>query len=118
MNFLDFMCWDAKQKLVYIKIPEECCGIKSKLSYAFSKNNVSSMDTNCRIHMALYSTILLNYNKIWKVQYELSMQLASGQPIDNITNKTGCVCKLCNSLNEYAQPNQDNNTYICFNCRC
>lgn len=30
---------------------------------------------------------------------------------------TGCVCKKCNTSNEYAAPNQDDGTYICFGCR-
>jgi len=26
-------------------------------------------------------------------------------------------CKMCNIKNEYADPNQDDGTYICYNCR-
>lgn len=36
--------------------------------------------------------------------------------IDKISN-CGCVCKKCNTSNEYAAPNQDDGTYICFGCR-
>lgn len=38
--------------------------------------------------------------------------------IDRVSNwVNGCVCKKCNTSNEYAAPNQDDGTYICFGCR-
>lgn len=27
------------------------------------------------------------------------------------------VCKTCNSMNEYTEPNQKDGSYVCFNCR-
>ena len=32
-------------------------------------------------------------------------------------HSSGCICKRCNSKNDYAQPNQADGTYICFECR-
>lgn len=29
----------------------------------------------------------------------------------------GCVCRKCNSKNEYAEPNQKDGTYVCYECR-
>lgn len=34
-----------------------------------------------------------------------------------VSPKTGFNCKLCNYLNEYAEANQSDGTYICFNCK-
>lgn len=31
--------------------------------------------------------------------------------------KTGFSCNRCNEYNEYAASNQDNGSYVCFNCR-
>lgn len=28
-----------------------------------------------------------------------------------------CNCKICNTTNEYAQPNQSDGTYLCYDCR-
>lgn len=28
-----------------------------------------------------------------------------------------CVCKKCNMKNEHAEPNQNDGTYVCYNCR-
>lgn len=37
--------------------------------------------------------------------------------IDNKPKATGFNCTVCNGRNDYAQANQSNGTYICFNCR-
>lgn len=38
--------------------------------------------------------------------------------VDQVTNsKSGFNCKLCNLLNEYAEANQSDGTYICYNCK-
>lgn len=37
--------------------------------------------------------------------------------VTGIDRLGGCVCKKCNTSNEYAAPNQDDGTYICFGCR-
>lgn len=29
----------------------------------------------------------------------------------------GCTCEKCGQFNEYAEPNQNNNSFICFGCR-
>ena len=29
----------------------------------------------------------------------------------------GCICKKCNAKNDYAEPNQSDGTYLCFECR-
>lgn len=33
------------------------------------------------------------------------------------SHPNGCVCKKCNSGNPFAEPNQADGTYICFECR-
>ncbi len=35
----------------------------------------------------------------------------------NMATAWGAVCKLCNSKNEYAAPNQSDGTYVCYECR-
>lgn len=32
-------------------------------------------------------------------------------------NQTGFNCSVCNERNDYAESNQGNGTYVCFNCR-
>lgn len=29
----------------------------------------------------------------------------------------GCVCKKCNAKNEYAEPNEPDGSYVCYDCR-
>ncbi len=37
--------------------------------------------------------------------------------VSAIPSQSGYVCKLCNSLNIWAGPNQKDGSYICFECR-
>lgn len=37
--------------------------------------------------------------------------------IQTTTSSKGCVCKRCNSLNRWAEPNQPDGKYLCFECR-
>lgn len=30
---------------------------------------------------------------------------------------SGCSCKKCREFNEYAEPNQDDGTFVCYTCR-
>jgi len=32
-------------------------------------------------------------------------------------DKNGCVCVRCQTFNEYAEPNQDDGTFMCYACR-
>jgi hypothetical protein len=115
MKFLDFMCWDGSVKLVHIKIPEECCGYKISLFGTFNKSNGSSLAGSCINHMRLFSDMLSNYNTTWKAQYETScVTVYVNHPP---TSSNGRICKSCSILNEYALSNQDDGSYICFNCR-
>jgi hypothetical protein len=34
-----------------------------------------------------------------------------------VAKKTGFNCKVCNFKNDFAEANQDDGTYVCFNCR-
>ena len=34
-----------------------------------------------------------------------------------MASKTGCVCKRCHSLNQYAAANQKDGSYVCYECR-
>jgi hypothetical protein len=35
----------------------------------------------------------------------------------SVTRIGPCVCSRCNSKNDYAEPNQKDGTYVCFECR-
>ena len=36
---------------------------------------------------------------------------------EKISNKDGCTCKKCKEFYQYAEPNQDDGTLICYGCR-
>jgi hypothetical protein len=31
--------------------------------------------------------------------------------------RNGCTCRKCGNFNEYAEPNQDDGTFLCFTCK-
>lgn len=39
------------------------------------------------------------------------------EPAAKSDNSDGCTCKKCKQLYEYAEPNQDDGTLICWACR-
>lgn len=38
-------------------------------------------------------------------------------PEEKKPESKGCLCKKCNDFNEYAEPNQEDGTFICYGCR-
>jgi hypothetical protein len=40
-----------------------------------------------------------------------------GSTPEKKTNKDGCTCKKCKEHYQYAEPNQDDGTLICYGCR-
>ena len=46
----------------------------------------------------------------------VKIKAASVAPISNVNNG-GCCCKRCGSRNEYAEPNQKDGSYFCYECR-
>ncbi len=45
------------------------------------------------------------------------MPLEGRQPLTAVSVSTGCICKRCNSKNDFAAPNQKDGSYVCFECR-
>lgn len=41
----------------------------------------------------------------------------SSPPAHNKKVSTGSICKRCNSMNSYAEPNQKDGSYVCYECR-
>lgn len=42
---------------------------------------------------------------------------AQCQPSEKKKDKDGCECKKCKEFYQYAEPNQDDGTLICYGCR-
>ncbi len=47
------------------------------------------------------------------------LPLEGRQPmtLSQVVVATGCICKRCNSKNDFAAPNQKDGSYVCFECR-
>jgi hypothetical protein len=43
--------------------------------------------------------------------------LTDGEQIIKNNSATGCTCMKCGQINEYAEPNQSDGTFLCFTCK-
>jgi hypothetical protein len=114
MDFIAFNCPDPSTNIIVnTYIPTICCGVTISASPCIKDKISFFMSMSCQLHMCTYSSIILNYNNMWKKEYESSFV---GQ-LREILSKSGMRCKSCGMKNEYAEPNQKDGTYMCFNCR-
>ena len=116
MEFIDFNTKDYSDtknvynlKIVKVKIPKICCGTESIVNQYYLKTPkfVWVFDQSCQDHMSSHPQIWDNWIKEWKY--------SSG--INAVRENIILQCKTCNVINEYAEPNQKDGSYICFNCR-
>jgi len=62
----------------------------------------------------------INSRGNWKMPHlcnGLSWELLSDSCGSHTNNLEGTICSKCNMHNLYAEPNQNDGTYICYNCR-
>jgi len=52
----------------------------------------------------------------WTLNHPSKIKLLLNNKTNQI-NTSGCICHKCKSLNIYAEANQKDGTYICFECR-
>jgi hypothetical protein len=52
-------------------------------------------------------------NVITSIPIEITLDL----PAEKKPSTDGAVCKSCDEFNEFAQPNQDDDTFLCYKCR-
>lgn len=45
------------------------------------------------------------------------VDMAAPEPAEKKDHSDGCVCKKCQELFPYAEPNQEDGTLICYACR-
>ncbi len=50
-------------------------------------------------------------------KFDIKFQLHNIAQFAGTGKELGCICVKCNSKNEFAEPNQPNGKYICFECR-
>jgi len=43
--------------------------------------------------------------------------LTDGEQIIKNNSANGCTCRKCGNFNEYAEPNQQDGTFVCFGCK-
>jgi hypothetical protein len=53
-----------------------------------------------------------DYKPITQIVFTIDFNIAPTLPKNNV-----CACKACGITNEYAEPNQSDGTYVCYNCR-
>jgi len=110
MEMLDFWCPEngiTHNKCVLIKIPKVCCGKPTKIAanYLGTDKSPTAFDTCCDIHLGSYKDIIKEYKSNWKFQINWPEEQSSGHT---------CACGY---YNEYAEANQKDGSYKCFNCR-
>lgn len=52
--------------------------------------------------------------------YYIPCSIAASEETDTVADpiaSNGCSCARCKEFNEYAEPNQPNNTFVCYACR-
>jgi len=57
------------------------------------------------------------YGTPYPIQFlniQLDLEFDKSTPVEE---SIGCFCKKCKNFNEYASPNQDDKTFICYACR-
>jgi hypothetical protein len=47
----------------------------------------------------------------------IQIELDLGLPEEKADNSDGCTCKKCETFYEFAEPNQDDGTLVCWACR-
>jgi len=104
-------------KIVCIKVPSLCCGkptttikretlLKSGIADFIKKGS-------CKNHLGSWTSVWEHFGPNGK-----SLHLITKFDLKNWeVISSGCSCVRCNLFNEYAVPNQKNDTYKCFECR-
>lgn len=92
-----------------LQIPTECCGTKIEVNQPNKKYGVNSICAGC-VHYTRYS-----FPDIWNMFAATAVPYIAGEKL-MLTQKSSCVC-FCGNHNEYAQPNQSDGSYKCYNCR-
>lgn len=114
MEMLDFWCPKNGlefQNCILIKIPKVCCGTKIiiALNYSGTDKSATCFGYSCSKHMNSYQNIWEEYNSNWKF-------IVNDSSIINTPSSYGHICS-CGLFNEYAEANQSDGSYKCFNCR-
>ena len=93
-----------------------------RLCSVLTTNMVASFSYNSGYKFSRNISSFVNKNVAWlatsvltlKTQAPLSSEITAPQ---KISFENGANCKLCNYFNPYAESNQSDGSYVCFNCR-